>query len=162
MAHPDLTLRKRRVESDSRRDRGTWQSTRRDSDSGRTEPGHSRGTAGLPQAQRARIALEETGVRYETALVPKNKFESQSFLDVYASVLPGAPSKVPVLEIDGIALTESLVVVEYLAERAGANHPFNPPNARARALARLMVPRPASPKGRGDAAERPRAFPSRR
>lgn len=43
------------------------------------------------------------------------------------------------LEIDGIALTESLVVVEYLAERAGANHPFNPPNARARALARLMV-----------------------
>lgn len=63
--------------------------------------------------------------------------KGEDFLAVYESVNPGQRAKVPVLEIDGVVLTESLVTVEYLAERSGPG-PFFLEDPARRASARLM------------------------
>ncbi|KAJ8608120.1 hypothetical protein CTAYLR_010251 [Chrysophaeum taylorii] len=73
-------------------------------------------SAACPYAQRARIALEESGVSYDLRRTPGR-------------------AKVPVLEVDDLVICESLVITEYVAETAWA-HNLSPEQ---RAIARLMV-----------------------
>ena len=68
-----------------------------------------------PYAQRARIALEECGAAYEMCEVDLSA-KSAEFVAAYEAANPGGRAKVPVLEADGVTLTESLVVVEYVAD----------------------------------------------
>ena len=62
--------------------------------------------------------MEETRVPFVTETVDlRNK--SAAFLAKYEEANPGGRAKVPIVEIDGLVLTESAVVVEYLAEKDG-------------------------------------------
>ncbi|KAL9548454.1 hypothetical protein MBANPS3_005667 [Mucor bainieri] len=63
-----------------------------------------------PYAQRAAIALKEVGAEYETVLI-----DLQNKPDWYKDVNPEL--KVPALNVEGQNLAESLVIIEYLADR---------------------------------------------
>ncbi|KAK4519764.1 Chitin deacetylase 1 [Mucor velutinosus] len=63
-----------------------------------------------PYAQRAAIALKEVGVEYETVNI-----DLQNKPDWYKDVNPEL--KVPALNVEGQNLAESLVIIEYLADR---------------------------------------------
>ena len=93
-----------------------------------------------PYAQRAWIALEETGAEYDSVLVDLQD-KSQEFCDLYgkANPLPGARAKVPLLQ-DGeiVVLCESLVIAEYIAEKCGPQT-LLPPTAQERAVVRLFT-----------------------
>lgn len=71
-----------------------------------------------PYAARVAVALEECGSPYETIAIDlQNK--PKEFCDLYAlaNPVPNARAKVPVLEVtEGVVITESLVVTDYLAE----------------------------------------------
>lgn len=64
--------------------------------------------------------------------------KSDAFLAKYEEANPGGRAKVPIVEIDGLVLTESAVVVEYLAEKDGPG-PFYLEDPARRAAARLMA-----------------------
>ena len=64
--------------------------------------------------------------------------KSEAFLAKYEEANPGGRAKVPIVEIDGLVLTESAVVVEYLAEKDGPG-PFYLEDPARRAAARLMA-----------------------
>lgn len=106
-----------------------------------------------PYAQRAWIALEESGAEYETIVVDLQD-KSQIFLDLYARAnpLPDARAKVPVLQVgdDGIregkdetvALCESQIIAEYIGEiffTPGGKGSLILPSALDRARARLFT-----------------------
>ncbi|KAF1805323.1 thioredoxin-like protein [Mucor lusitanicus] len=63
-----------------------------------------------PYAQRAAIALKEVGAEYETVNI-----DLQNKPDWYKDVNPEL--KVPALNVEGQNLAESLVIIEYLADR---------------------------------------------
>ncbi|KAJ8608759.1 hypothetical protein CTAYLR_007796 [Chrysophaeum taylorii] len=91
-------------------------------------------SAACPYAQRARIALEESGVSYDLVIEDLSA-KSEGFIAAYAEANPGGRAKVPVLEVDDLVICESLVITEYVAETAWA-HNLSPEQ---RAIARLMV-----------------------
>jgi maleylacetoacetate isomerase len=64
-------------------------------------------------AYRVRIALNLKGVDYETR--PVNLLESEQKADDYRALNP--QGLVPMLEIDGHRLTQSLAIITYLAQR---------------------------------------------
>ncbi|KAL9540039.1 hypothetical protein MBANPS3_009915 [Mucor bainieri] len=67
-------------------------------------------TAVCPYAQRVAIALKEVGAEYETVNIDlQNK--PGWFKDINPEL------KVPVLQVEGQSLAESLVIIEYLADR---------------------------------------------
>lgn len=98
-----------------------------------------------PYAQRAWIALEESGTKYSTVTVDL-QHKSQEFLDIYARAnpLPGARAKVPVLHVgengddDEAVLCESSVVAEYIAEVYSDSN-LSPSSALDRATMRLFT-----------------------
>ncbi|HUE79804.1 MAG TPA: maleylacetoacetate isomerase [Sphingomicrobium sp.] len=85
-------------------------------------------------AYRVRIALNLKGVDYES--LPVNLAEGQQKSGEYRALNP--QGLVPMLEIDGLKLTQSLAVIVYLAERfPGA--PLLPANAGDGAHVRAMA-----------------------
>jgi maleylacetoacetate isomerase len=78
-------------------------------------------------AYRVRIALHLKGVDYETRAV--NLLESEQKSDEYRSLNP--QGLVPMLEIDGHRLTQSLAIINYLDLRY-PNQPLIPASAAAR------------------------------
>src|ERR671913_1937909 len=64
-------------------------------------------------AYRVRIALNLKGVRYESR--PINLLESQQKSDAYRALNP--QGFVPMLEIDGHRLTQSLAIIVYLDQK---------------------------------------------
>ncbi|CAO3639710.1 unnamed protein product [Mucor hiemalis] len=64
-----------------------------------------------PYAQRVAIALKEVGTEYE-----KVEIDLQNKPDWYAKEI-NPESKVPVLNVEGQNIAESLVLVEYIADR---------------------------------------------
>lgn len=85
-----------------------------------------------PYAQRARIALEECGATYEVRIEDLSN-KSDDFLAVYERANPGGRAKVPVLEDGALAITESLVVLQYIVDTLW---PLSP---QARAQASLAI-----------------------
>jgi glutathione S-transferase len=84
-----------------------------------------------PYCARARIALAEKGVEYETVVVDLD--------DRPAWIYEKNPTgRVPVLEEDAFVLPESAVIMEYLEERY-PDPPLLPLDPAARALARLEI-----------------------
>ena len=79
-------------------------------------------------AYRVRIALNLKGVRYESR--PINLLESQQKSDAYRALNP--QGFVPMLEIDGHRLTQSLAILNYLDLRF-PNQPLIPASAAERA-----------------------------
>lgn len=65
--------------------------------------------------------------------------KSEAFLAKYEEANPGGRAKVPIVEIDGLVLTESMVTVEYLSERDGPGGTFYLADPARRAAARLMA-----------------------
>ena len=85
-------------------------------------------------AFRVRIALHLKGVAYESVAHHLRRGEQRS--DAYLAVNP--QGLVPALEADGLVLTQSLAIIEYLDER----HPepaLLPPDPAARARARAIA-----------------------
>jgi maleylacetoacetate isomerase len=79
-------------------------------------------------AYRVRIALHLKGVDYETR--PVNLLESEQKSDEYRALNP--QGLVPMMEIDGHRLTQSLAILNYLDLRY-PNQPLIPASAEARA-----------------------------
>lgn len=79
-------------------------------------------------AYRVRIALNLKGIDYESR--PINLLESQQKSDEYRAINP--QGLVPMLEIDGRRLTQSLAILGYLDQRF-PNQPFLPTAAADRA-----------------------------
>lgn len=84
-------------------------------------------------AYRVRIALGLVGTTWEAVAVDLTKGEQRAS-DHLARNPQGL---VPVLEIDGLRLTQSLAIVEYLDETRSAG--FLPPDAPGRARARALA-----------------------
>lgn len=84
-------------------------------------------------AYRVRIALNLLGLRYETRPVDLVMGEQRS--DWHLDANP--QGLVPVLEIDGLRLTQSLAIIEYLDETRGAG--FLPKDPARRAQARALA-----------------------
>ena len=87
-------------------------------------------------ATRVRIALNLKGVDYETC--PVNLLESEQKSEAYRELNP--EGLIPMLEIDGHRLTQSLAIINYLDLRF-ANAPLIPASAaeRAHVVAMAMV-----------------------
>ena len=85
-------------------------------------------------AYRVRIALNLKGVEYESR--PVNLLESEQQSDEYRALNPQA--LVPMLEIDGVKLTQSLAIIVYLAERFPGT-PLLPPDPADGAHVRAMA-----------------------
>jgi glutathione S-transferase len=108
-----------------------------------------------PYCARARFALAEKGLEYETVVIDLD--------DRPAWLYEKNPlGKVPVLEEDGLVLPESVVVMEYLEERY-PEPPLLPADAAERALVRLAIEQFDNRLGddyyavrRGDGGARPR------
>ncbi|KAH8046920.1 chloride channel [Aureococcus anophagefferens] len=85
--------------------------------------------------------MEETRVPFVTETVDL-QHKSEAFLAKYEEANPGGRAKVPIVEIDGLVLTESAVVVEYLAEKDGPG-PFylEDPARRLRLMAEVHLRR---------------------
>ncbi len=87
---------------------------------------------------RVRIALELKGLAYEYA--PVNLARGSHHLDVYQAI--STDGLVPVLEIDGLRLSQSMAIIEYLDERhpKPALLPADPvARAQVRALAQSIA-----------------------
>ncbi|KAH8920717.1 thioredoxin-like protein [Atractiella rhizophila] len=91
-----------------------------------------------PWAQRAALALEEVGVKYE-----KVEIDLQNKPSWYTSVNPA--SKVPVIEVgtgeSATRIPESAVIVELVADLYKDSHPILPEDPIKRAEARYFVER---------------------
>jgi len=89
---------------------------------------------------RVRIALAIKGLGYEPRFVNLTRAGGEQYTPNYQSLNPQA--RVPVLEIDGQVLTQSLAIIEYLDERF-APIPLLPADAwgraRVRSLAQLIA-----------------------
>ncbi|MFI4986782.1 MAG: maleylacetoacetate isomerase [Alphaproteobacteria bacterium] len=89
-------------------------------------------------AFRARIALNLKGVAYEPSFVNLRQGEQRA--PGYLALNP--EGLVPTLEIDGLALSQSMAIIEYLDERH-PTPPFLPPTpagrARVRSLAEIVA-----------------------
>lgn len=89
-------------------------------------------------AYRVRIALELKGL--SATMVPVNLLQGEQLSDSFAATNP--QHMVPVLEDDGVRLTQSLAILEYL-EEAYPTPPLIPSNpvqaAQARAIAQLIA-----------------------
>ena len=85
-------------------------------------------------AFRVRIALEMKGLKYEYIAIHLAKGEQlkSEFVDILPDQL------VPMLEIDGQRLTQSMAIIEYLDETRPAN-PLLPADAVGRAQARALA-----------------------
>ncbi|XP_064403388.1 maleylacetoacetate isomerase-like isoform X3 [Halichondria panicea] len=83
---------------------------------------------------RVRFALALKGIEYEYKAVHLVKDGGQQFTDTYKALNPQCV--VPTLEIDGLVLTESLVIIEYLDETRGPPYlvPHRYPAKRAKNL----------------------------
>jgi maleylacetoacetate isomerase len=91
-------------------------------------------------AYRVRIALNLKGLAYESVPVDLAPAAAEQLAAPFAAVTP--EQRVPVLEHDGVRLTQSLAIMEYLEE----SHPAPPllpadpvSRARGRALAQLVA-----------------------
>jgi maleylacetoacetate isomerase len=84
-------------------------------------------------AYRVRIALNLLGLPYATVPVDLIKGEHRS----PENLARNPQGLVPTLEIDGISLTQSLAILEYLDEMHGAH--FLPPDAPGRARTRALA-----------------------
>lgn len=85
-------------------------------------------------AYRVRIALNLKGLDYEQR--PVNLLESEQKSDAYRALNP--QGLVPMLEIDGHRLTQSLAIITYLDMRF-SNQPLLPASAEARAHVLAMA-----------------------
>lgn len=85
---------------------------------------------------RVRIALHHKQLAYETVPVHLVANGGAQFSDAYRALNP--MREVPALEIDGLVLTQSLPILEYLEETRPA-HPLLPSNAADRAHARRIA-----------------------
>lgn len=83
---------------------------------------------------RVRIALALKGIAYETRAV--HLVKSEQLGDAYAALNP--MREVPTLEIDGLVLTQSNAILEYLEETRRDSHPLLPGDAAARAAVRAV------------------------
>jgi maleylpyruvate isomerase len=89
---------------------------------------------------RARIALAWKGLSYEYVPVHLNRAGGEQYADSYVAGV-NAMSQVPVLEVDGRRIAQSLAIIEYLEERfpEPALLPTEPwLRARARQLAEII------------------------
>ena len=87
-------------------------------------------------AFRVRIALALKGLDYEYVPVHLLKGGGEQFADEFTAMNPAA--LVPVLEDDGIVLTQSLAIIEYLDETR-PQPPLLPADAAARARVRALA-----------------------
>jgi len=85
---------------------------------------------------RVRIALALKGLDYEYASVHLLKGGGEQFAAEFSAMNPAA--LVPVLDDDGIVLTQSLAIIEYLDETR-PQPPLLPPDAAGRARARAIA-----------------------
>ena len=103
-------------------------------------------------AYRVRIALNLKGIDYEQR--PVNLLESQQTTDGYRALNP--QGFVPMLEIDGHRLTQSLAIINYLDLRF-PNPPLIPAPAAERAQSKMAISKPAAlAPGRRSRRSRPR------
>lgn len=87
-------------------------------------------------AYRVRIALNLKGIQPEMAFVHLLKDGGEQFSAAYEALNPS--HLVPLLEDDGMLLTQSLAIIEYLDE-THSQHPLLPPDARGRARVRALA-----------------------
>ena len=87
-------------------------------------------------AYRVRIALNLKGLDYETVPVHLTRGGGEQFAPAYRRMNP--QSLVPVLEDSGLALTQSLAIIEYL-EETRPHPPLLPATPAARARVRALA-----------------------
>ena len=85
-------------------------------------------------AYRVRIALNMKGIEYDSRMV--NLLESQQKSDAYRTLNP--QGLVPMLEIDGLKLTQSLAIIVYLDQRF-ADPPLMPADLADQAHVRALA-----------------------
>jgi maleylacetoacetate isomerase len=83
-----------------------------------------------------RIALALKGVAYDYVPVNIGPARSEQFTPAYRAL--NAQSRVPTLEIDGLVLTQSLAIIEYLDDTIAAP-PLLPRDAASRARVRSLA-----------------------
>ncbi|XP_053553344.1 maleylacetoacetate isomerase isoform X2 [Bombina bombina] len=84
---------------------------------------------------RVRIALALKGIEYEHRFINLIKDGGQQLSDEYKEVNP--MQQVPALRIDGITLSQSLAIIEYL-EETRPNPPLLPKDPKKRAQVRMI------------------------
>ena len=83
---------------------------------------------------RVRIALELKGLAYD--YLPVHLARGEHHKEAYASLVPDA--LVPMLEVDGLRLSQSMAIIEYLDETR-PNPPLLPSDAAGRARVRALA-----------------------